>query len=120
MEEILLNAIVTIATGIVNLCRWIYKTRVSILDTMITKQQYPTQYLMKHKLYGCRSIKNTPQQVHNYDTKSYLIGIDKHASPSMTNCESEFIDTPKLANVPIKGINGHLSTSKIGTVRWII
>jgi hypothetical protein len=38
----------------------------------------------------------------------------------MTNCKSDFIDTPKLANIPIKGIKGHLSTSKIGTVMWVI
>jgi hypothetical protein len=61
-----------------------------------------------------------PQQDHNYDTQSYLIGIDNHASASMTNCKTDFINTANQANIPIKSIKRHLSTLKIGTVRWII
>jgi hypothetical protein len=38
----------------------------------------------------------------------------------MTNSEKDFIDIPTKINVPIKGIEGHLFTSKVGTVRWII
>jgi hypothetical protein len=72
---------------------------------------------MKRQVYSCRLINIIPQQDQNYDTKSYLIGIDNHASASMTNCESDFIDTPKLTTLPNKEIKGYLSTSKIGTVR---
>ena len=38
----------------------------------------------------------------------------------MTNSENDFIDTPTVVDLKIKGIKGHLTTSKIGTVRWII
>jgi hypothetical protein len=83
----------------------------------MTKQQFLKQFLMKHKIYDCRSISNKALQDRNYDSQSYLIGIDNHASASMTNRETEFIDTPKQANIPIKGIKWHLTTSKIVTVR---
>jgi hypothetical protein len=91
-----------------------------LLGTIMTKRQFLTLYLMKCQVYGCRSINNMPQQDHNDDTKSYLIGIDNHASASMTNCKLDFIGTPKLANVPVNGIKEHLLTSKIGYVRWVI
>jgi hypothetical protein len=52
MARLSLNAIVTMVTGIANLCKWIYNTSVSIKDKTMTKQQYLTQYLMKHKMYG--------------------------------------------------------------------
>jgi hypothetical protein len=38
----------------------------------------------------------------------------------MSNCETDLFDTPKQANLSIEGIKGQLSTSKIGTVRWIV
>jgi GAG-pre-integrase domain len=55
-----------------------------------------------------------------FDSDSYLIGIDNHASASMTNSESDFIEEPILVDLKIKGIKGHLTTSKVGTVRWMI
>jgi hypothetical protein len=75
---------------------------------------------MKLKLQSFRSIYNLPLQEHNYDTNSYLIGIDNHTSALMTKCKSDFIDNPKLVNVSIKGTKGQLLTSKTETVRWII
>jgi hypothetical protein len=54
MAGISLNSIVTMVTGIANLCKWMYNTSMGIQDKTMTKQQYLTQCLMKHKLYGCR------------------------------------------------------------------
>jgi hypothetical protein len=48
---------------------------------------------------------------------SYLIGIDNHASATMTNSEDDFIITPPPVDLKIKGIKGYLKTTKIGTVR---
>jgi hypothetical protein len=53
---------------------------VRILGKIISIQQFLTTYLMKHKMYSSISINNKPQQEQYYDTKSYLIGIDNHAS----------------------------------------
>jgi hypothetical protein len=120
VAETSITAITNIALSIATLWKWMYTICVSIWNTILTTQSSFTTYLMKHKLHSFRSIQNLPLQEHNYNTKSYLIGIDNHASSSMTNCESDFMDTLKLANVPIKGIKGHLLTSKIRTIRWII
>jgi hypothetical protein len=46
--------------------------------------------------------------------------MENHVAASMINCESDFIDTLKQSNIAIQGIKGHLSTSKMGTVKWII
>jgi hypothetical protein len=84
----------------------------TILETIIIKQQFLKKYLIKHKMYCRRSINNTPQQDHNYDTKSRLILIDNHASASMINGKTDFIDTQKQANIPIKGTKGHFQPQK--------
>jgi hypothetical protein len=93
---------------------------VTIQGKVLEKQSSLTVHLRKFKLQSFRSIYNLPLQEHIYNTKSHLIGIDNHTLALMTNCESDFINNPKLVNVPIKGIKGQLSMSKIGTVRWII
>jgi hypothetical protein len=63
---------------------------------------------------------NTNHANLKFDTDTYLIGIDNHASASMTNSETDFINPPVEVNLKIKGINGHLHTTKVGTVRWMI
>jgi hypothetical protein len=68
------------------------------------------QYLVKNKIYSCKSTKSMPQQDQNYDTQLHLTGIYNHASASMTNCKMDFIDTSKQANLHIKGMKGRLST----------
>jgi hypothetical protein len=83
---------------------------------------------LKTKTTNLLSALHTTSQTHNnrinsnhtnlkFDTDSYLIGIDNHASASMTNSETDFINPPVEVNLKIKGINGHLHTTKVGTVR---
>ena len=58
---------------------------------------------------------------HSYDTDSYLIGIDNHASSSLTNDENDFVKgTVKQTKVRVKGIKGKLLAAKVGTARWKI
>ena len=89
-------------------------------ETIMTNQQFLKHYLVVQQIYRFQSTTDMLQQDHNYNTQSYLIGIDNHASASMTNSEMDFVDTPAQVNLSIKGIKGHLSKSKIGTIRWII
>ena len=69
---------------------------------------------------ACYTAEQNLKHDNKFDSDSYLIGIDNHASASMTNSENDFIDKPTVVDLKIKGIKGHLTTSKIGTVRWII
>jgi len=55
-----------------------------------------------------------------YDTDSFLLGIDNHASASMTNTEDDFVGPTKTVDIKIKGIKGYLNTAKVGTVRWTL
>ena len=57
---------------------------------------------------------------HSYDSDSYQLGIDNHASYSMTNNQADFIDTPVKVRVRIKGINGNVVSALRGTVKWSI
>ena len=62
----------------------------------------------------------SPTKDHSYDTNSFLIGIDNHASYSMTNSKKDFIGQPTKVNVRIKGIKGHSTSVLRGTVKWTI
>jgi GAG-pre-integrase domain len=86
---------------------------------------------LKTKTTNLLSALHTTTQTHNnrlnsnhtnlkFDTDSYLIGIDNYASASMANSETDFINPPIEVNLKIKGINGNLHTTKVGTVRWMI
>jgi len=71
----------------------------------------------------CSSTTTTsakPYNDHSYDTDSFLIGIDNHASYSMTNNKDDFIGTPTKVNVRVKGIQGHSTSALKGTVQWDI
>jgi hypothetical protein len=57
---------------------------------------------------------------HKYDSDSYLLGINNHASASMTNSEYDFIITPTPIDLKITEIKGYLNSTKIGMVRWNI
>jgi Fe-S cluster assembly iron-binding protein IscA len=120
MTKYSLTAIVTIVACILRFSRWLHKTYMKMQETIMTNQQFLKQYLVAQQTYSCHSTTDMLQRDHNYDTQSYLIGIDNHASASMTNSEIDFVDTPAQVKLPIKGIKGHLSTSEIGPVRWII
>jgi hypothetical protein len=83
--------------------------------------------MMKHQKFLTnaynRSYKSnieTNETDHRYDTDSFLIGIDNHASASMTNNETDFVGPIETINLKIKGIKGYLKTTKIGTSRWAI
>jgi hypothetical protein len=54
-----------------------------------------------------------------FDTDSYPIAVDNCASYTMTNDESDFIDTPVTVQKSILGI-GSTKALKQGTVRWSI
>jgi hypothetical protein len=45
---------------------------------------------LKMDLKAYKSDYQVPKYDHSYDTDSYLIGIDNHASASMPNTENEF------------------------------
>ena len=53
---------------------------------------------------------------HSFDTDSFLIGIDSHASYSLTNNKEHFINTPRQVRVGVKGIAGQLTSAYVGTV----
>jgi hypothetical protein len=55
---------------------------------------------------------------HQYDSDSYNIGIDNHASYCLTNNLKDFEGTPVSTKVRIKGIKGHLATRLKGTIKW--
>ena len=67
-----------------------------------------------------RAEKFRPSTDHSFDTDSFLIGIDSHASYSLTNNKEDFIDTPRQVRVGVKGIAGRLTSAYVGTVRWSI
>jgi hypothetical protein len=74
------------------------------------------QYLNKN-LEAYKSEMHAHTEDNKYDTDSYIIGVDIHASASMNNSEQDFIGTTKDVNIQNKGIKGYLSTIKIGTLR---
>ena len=53
-----------------------------------------------------KAEKFRPSKDHSFDTNLFLIGIDSHASYSLTNNKEDFIDTPRQARVGVKGITG--------------
>lgn len=56
-----------------------------------------------------------------FDTDSFEIGIDNHATSCMTNSLHDFVDTSlQQVNVRVKGIAGKLSAAHRGTLRWNI
>jgi hypothetical protein len=66
---------------------------------------------LKMDLKAYKSDYQAPKYDHSYDTDSYLIGIDNHASASMTNTENDFIVPTKTINVKIKVIKSYLNTT---------
>ena len=64
--------------------------------------------------------KRIDDRTSRYDTDSFLIGIDNHASYCMTNNITDFIGTPTKVRVRVKGISGKLQAGHKGTVRWKI
>jgi hypothetical protein len=84
------------------------------------------KYAMKRLTLSLLSIQafsftHSPHSKDNkYNSDSYLIGIDNHASASVTNSEDDFIITPTPIDLKVKGIKGYLKSTKIGTVRWNI
>ena len=57
----------------------------------------------------------------NFDTDSFIIGLDNHASRTLSNNKHHFVGyIRKLENVYINGISGRLQIRGIGTVRWKI
>ena len=67
---------------------------------------------------GTDPRKYTAHQDHSYDTDSHEIGIDNHASYSMTNNLKDYVGKPRRVRVRVKGIAGRLMSGYVGTVRW--
>jgi hypothetical protein len=57
---------------------------------------------------------------HSYDTDSFNIGIDNHASYCITNSLHDFIDTPTRVKVCVRGIKGNIKSLRQGTILWHI
>ena len=89
------------------------------LSTLLTNGILTNQ-VTHDNLNGYTSTKFQQDMPLPYDVDSYLIGIDNHASASMSNNPNDFVGTLRNSNNTISGIKGHLNTVKIGTVRWHI
>ena len=85
-----------------------YKSRIIIKRALHTPQATVTVMASTHKFPN--------SQDHSFDTDSYNIGIDNHASYCLTNNLKDFIDTPQKVKVRIKGISGHAISALKGTV----
>ena len=72
------------------------------------------------ELYCSSSITAKTHDDHRYDTDSFQIGIDNHASYCMTTSKSDFIATPTPIDLSVKGISGGLRSAYKGTVLWPI
>ena len=89
------------------------------LSTLLTNGIL-TNHVTHDNLNSDTSTKSQQGMPQTYNVDSYLIGIDNHASASMSNNPNDFIGTLQNSNNTISGIKGHLNTVKIGTVRWHI
>ena len=72
--------------------------------------------------YIVSSTENFPQDSkYKYDSDSFEIGVDNHASKTISNDSSQFISyitpTPKTI---LRGAGGNLKVKGVGTVRWKI
>jgi hypothetical protein len=94
------------------------KHRVSILKKL--SKQLTFICAMSTTIKATWSKFRPPKHDHSYDTDSFLIGIDNHASYCMTNSLDDFISEPTLSKKKVRGISGYLTAVKVGTVRWKI
>lgn len=69
---------------------------------------------------GATTNKFTHADDHSYDTDSFPIGLDNHASYSMTNDMHDFVGPTRRVRVRIKGIAGKLVSAHVGRVQWKI
>jgi hypothetical protein len=83
------------------------KYQVMVLNTGLENFKNNTET----SLTGLNSINVEAWKEEFFDTNSYQIGIDNHASAPMINTLSDFIQEPKPINVKIKYLIGHLSTT---------
>ena len=66
------------------------------------------------------SLRQARLKDHSYDTDSFNIGIDNHASYCITNSLHDFIDTPTRVKVCVRGIKGNIKSLMQGTILWRI
>lgn len=66
------------------------------------------------------AAKYTKSMDHSYDTDSFQIGIDNHASYCMTNNKEDFVGGMVKAKARVKGIGGNMHSVYKGTVQWAI
>lgn len=57
---------------------------------------------------------------HSYDSDSFLIAINNCSSRCITNCLSDYIDTPEDVNIPVQGLSCTVRATKMGTAWWLI
>lgn len=57
-------------------------------------------------------------QDHSYDTDSYLIGIDDHASYVMSPYRSDFVGDLRPTKTGVNGVAGTVQAVARGTLRW--
>ena len=56
-----------------------------------------------------------------FDSDSFLIGVDNHASYSISNDSRHFIsEIQPVHNKGLKGISGKLKVEGVGTIKWMI
>ena len=90
----------------------------------VRRKQGP-RILIKRCRHRLTSLKAFPTKIedkftvakdHSYDTDSFLVGIDDHASYSMINSMADYVDKPRRVRVRVTGIAGRLLSAHIGTV----
>ena len=114
-----------------NYCQRIYSPRktgpvimlkVGCKTVKSTTSWLPT-YNFAARTYTATDVTDSMPRIHalpaSFDSDSFQIAIDNCASYCMTNCESDFIDTPKVIDRPVTGL-GQQTATKQGTVHWHI
>ena len=101
--------------------RYIYAKRQGKYTKIGYKRPHQrTIYHAKSTTYVVSSIeaRTTPTQVLQFDSGSFVIGVDNHASRCITNNMSHFITPPSpTTNAILKGAGGKLQVKGQGTIR---
>ena len=66
------------------------------------------------------AVSNAASRRAIFDSDSFNILVDGGATACISNALSDFVTPPRTSTVLVKGFNGATSTTRVGTVRWII
>lgn len=57
---------------------------------------------------------------HSYDADSFVMLFDNGSSKCITSNINDFVDKPRMVNVPVAGMGGESRATLVGTVTWSI